>query len=157
TDHLAHEARLDQFVRVGVAVGGRVDDQRQVFGTAIAQRPDQHIGKARAAEPGNENGRAIGDTGERLGRTRGPLVDRHCGLRLPAHSALRPANLMTLPLLSVSSAMSFANDVVEPPIATQPRSSNFAFIAGSASAVLISRLSFSTMATGVSFGAPTPY
>ena len=42
-------------------------------------------------------------------------------------------------------------------IRTQPRSSNLAFILGSASTTLISRLSFSTIGLGVSRGAPTPY
>ena len=81
---LAHQAGLDQLVRVGVAVRGRVHDQGQVFRAAIAQRADQDVGKTGAAEARYEDRRAVRHIGERLGRGRGTLVDRHCGLRLPS-------------------------------------------------------------------------
>src|SRR5262249_48309826 len=72
------------------------------------------------------------------------------------HSALMPANLITLAHFSVSSAMSLPNSAGEPASTVPPRSASRAFIFGSASAVLISLLSFSTITTGVACGAPTP-
>src|SRR5215813_8534872 len=173
--HLAHEPGLDQLMRAGVAVRGGVHDQREIFRTAITKRTNEDVRKAGAAKARYEDRRPIGNISQRLGGTRDTLVDRHCDSVLPrstqhhfarrvqaeraplSHSAFMPANPITLPHFSVSSAMSLLNAAGERVISTQPRSSNFAFMAGSAKTALISRLSFSTMDTGVSLGAPTPY
>src|SRR6266852_675339 len=72
------------------------------------------------------------------------------------HSGLIPAAFITLPHFSVSSAMSLPKSVAEPTRATAPRSAKLAFILGSARPALISLLSFSTISTGVFFGATTP-
>src|SRR5262245_33212725 len=77
--------------------------------------------------------------------------------RLPPQSALMPANLITLPHFSISSAISFPNSAGDPGSARPPRSARRSFILGSASAALTSLLSFSTISAGVAFGAPTPY
>src|SRR5262245_30142814 len=75
---------------------------------------------------------------------------------LPDHSALTLAARITLPHFSVSSAMSFPKSTGEPTSGVPPRSASRALILGSARAALISLLSFSTISTGVAFGAPRP-
>src|SRR5262245_769597 len=72
------------------------------------------------------------------------------------HSGLMPANLITLPHFSVSSAMSLPKSVEEPGSTFPPRSASRAFNLGSESAALISVLSLSMISLGVFFGAPTP-
>jgi hypothetical protein len=72
------------------------------------------------------------------------------------HSGLMPANLITLPRFSVSSAMSFAKSAGEPGSAS-PRSARRTFILGSARAALTSLLSCWTISAGVFLGTPTPY
>ena len=67
-----------------------------------------------------------------------------------------PANLTTLPHLSVSSAMNFPNSRAVVGNAVLPRSANRAFITGLASAALISLLSLSMLSAAVFLGAPTP-
>src|SRR5262249_55961835 len=68
-----------------------------------------------------------------------------------------PANLITLPHLSASSDMNFpkAADVIG--IGSAPKANSRAFIVGSARIALISLLSLSMIAAGVSLGAPSPY
>ena len=67
-----------------------------------------------------------------------------------------PANLITLPHFSVSSAMSLPKSAGEPASTVPPRSASRAFILGSARPALISLLSLSMISAGVSFGAPRP-
>ena len=74
----------------------------------------------------------------------------------PVQLALMPANLITLAHFSVSSAMSLPKSAGEPPSVETPTWTNRAFMAGSASAALISLLSLSTMSEGVPLGAPIP-
>src|SRR5262249_13466862 len=76
--HLADEAGLDQLMCVGIAVGGGVHDQREIFRTTIAQRTNENIWKAGATKARYEDRRPIGNIGQRLGGARDPLVDRHC-------------------------------------------------------------------------------
>src|SRR5262249_14639964 len=75
----------------------------------------------------------------------------------PHQSGLMPANLITLPHLSVSSDMNFPKlaDVIG--IGSAPKAKSRALIIGSARVALIPLLSLSTIATGVSLGAPSPY
>src|SRR5262249_32219039 len=75
----------------------------------------------------------------------------------PGHSGLMPANWITLPHFSVSSAMSLPKSAGEPPSAVPPRSASCALILGSSSAALVSLLSFSTISAGVFLGAPIPH
>src|SRR5262249_2087968 len=72
------------------------------------------------------------------------------------HSGLMPANLITLPHFSISSAMSFAKSAGDPPRAVPPRSVSRALFLGSLRAALISLLSLSIISTGVRLGTPTP-
>ena len=72
------------------------------------------------------------------------------------HSALMPADLITLAHFSVSSAMNLPKSAGEPASTVPPRSASRALILGSARAALIPLLSLSTISTGVAFGAPTP-
>src|ERR1700676_1895953 len=72
------------------------------------------------------------------------------------HSALMPANLTTFAHFAISSPMRPANSEEEPASTVPPRSANRAFSPGSSRQALISALSFSTISTGVFFGAPTP-
>ena len=72
------------------------------------------------------------------------------------HSGLMPANLITLPHFSVSSAMSLPKSAGEPASTVPPRSASRALILGSARPALISLLSLSTISAGVFLGAPTP-
>src|SRR5262249_44691517 len=58
-------------------------------------------------------------------------------------SGLMPANLITLPHFSTSLAMRLPKSAGEPPSVVPPRSASCALILGSASAALISLLSFS--------------
>src|ERR1700730_7198496 len=71
--------------------------------------------------------------------------------------ALAPENSITFAHFSVSSAMIFANSAGEPMIGGPPSSANRAWIAGSAKAVLISRLSLSTISGGVPLRAHKPF
>src|SRR5262249_44999098 len=73
------------------------------------------------------------------------------------HSALMLASRITLAHFSVSSAMSLPKSPGEPPSVVPPRSASCALILGSASAALISLLSFSIISTGVFLGAPIPH
>src|SRR5882724_4356627 len=75
----------------------------------------------------------------------------------PDHSGLMPANLITLPHFSVSSAMSFPKSAGEPPSTVPSRSAIRALILGSARPALISLLSLSTISGGVFLGTPSPY
>src|SRR5437660_2075392 len=72
------------------------------------------------------------------------------------YSALMPADLITLPHFSVSSAMSLPKSAGENASTSPPRSATRAFIVGSARPALISLLSLSTISAGVAFGAPMP-
>src|SRR5215471_4281624 len=78
------------------------------------------------------------------------------GPGLPGHSGLMPADLITLPHFSVSSAISLAKSAGEPGRTVAPRSASRAVILGSARAALISLLSLSTISIGVFLGAPMP-
>ena len=79
------------------------------------------------------------------------------GLPVEHQSGLMPANLITLPHLSVSSDMNFpkAADVIG--IGSAPKANSRALIIGSARTALISLWSLSMIAAGVSLGAPSPY
>src|SRR5262245_40432414 len=72
------------------------------------------------------------------------------------HSALMPANLITLAHFSVSLAMSLPKSAGEPVSPVLPSSARRSLILGSASAALISLLSLSMTSVGVLLGAPTP-
>src|SRR5262249_57150347 len=74
--------------------------------------------------------------------------------RLPDHSALMPANLITFPHFSVSAAMKFVNSAGELANTRDPKSEIRPLIFGSASAALISLLRLSTDSAGVAFGVP---
>jgi hypothetical protein len=67
-----------------------------------------------------------------------------------------PVNFTTFPHFSVSSAISLPKSAGVPGSTVPPKSARRALILGSARAVLISLLSFSTISAGVAFGAPTP-
>src|SRR5262245_6877976 len=73
------------------------------------------------------------------------------------YSGLMLAARITLAHFSVSAAMSLPKSAAEPPSTVPPRSASRALILGSASAVLNSLLSLSTISAGVLRGAPTPY
>src|SRR5262245_46160171 len=75
---------------------------------------------------------------------------------LICHSALIPADLITLAHFSVSLAISLPNSVGEPESTVPPRPVNRALKLGSSSPALTSRLILSTIAAGVSFGAAMP-
>jgi hypothetical protein len=79
-----------------------------------------------------------------------------CDALAGGHSALMLAARITLPHFSVSSANSLPNSVGVIGIGTLPRSTMRALILGSARPALISRLSFSTISSGIPFGAATP-
>src|SRR5262249_26089557 len=81
---------------------------------------------------------------------------RNIGRRLVDHSGLMLAARITLAHFSVSSTMNFPNSAGEPTTGVPPTSASRALILGSARPALISLLSFSTISTGVAFGAPTP-
>src|SRR5262245_47300317 len=72
------------------------------------------------------------------------------------HSGVIPANLITLPHFSVSSAINLAKSAGEPARPVPPRSASLVLILGSARAALTSLLSLSIISTGVRLGAPTP-
>src|SRR5262249_52940568 len=77
-------------------------------------------------------------------------------IRCPAdHSALIPADLMTLAHFSVSSAMNLPKSADEPANTAHPRSVRRFFMLGSGGGALISWWSFSTIWGGV-FGAWAP-
>src|SRR5256885_914045 len=77
------------------------------------------------------------------------VVNRQAGLTLPAR--------ITLPHLSVSSAISFPKAADVPPSVVAPRSARRAFSLGSARPALITLLSLLTISLGVFFGAQTPF
>src|ERR1700730_143539 len=85
------------------------------------------------------------------------VMKHSAGMRIGVHSALMLATRITLAHFSVSAAIDFPNstDVID--IGSTPKPASRAFIIGSAAAALISLLSLSITAAGVSFGAPTPY
>src|SRR5262249_20763282 len=72
------------------------------------------------------------------------------------HSGLMFAERITLPHFSVSSAISLPKSAGEPTSGVPPRSASRSLILRSARPALISLLRFSTISTGVLFGAPTP-
>src|SRR6516164_7175320 len=72
------------------------------------------------------------------------------------HSALMPANLITLAHFSVSAAMSLLKSAGKPASAGLPRSASCALILGSARPALISLLSLSITSVGVPLGEPKP-
>src|SRR5262245_50713086 len=73
-----------------------------------------------------------------------------------AHSGLMLAARITLAHFSVSSAISLPKSAGEPANTVPPSSARRLLSAGSARPAFISLLSFSTIAAGVAFGAPTP-
>ncbi len=114
---------------------------------------------ARARPRSDRAGSAVyRGAGARLGASRsatwfGSVVQ----VTLSFHSALMPANLTTLPHLSVSSAMSLPNSAGE--LANdcrRPGRQAVPLILGSARPALISLLSLSTISAGVFLGAPMP-
>src|SRR5262249_36637201 len=74
-----------------------------------------------------------------------------------AHCGLMPANLITLPHFSVSSAISLPNVAGGPGSVTLQGSASRVFSLGSASPALIALLRTSTSSAGVLRGAPIPY
>src|SRR5262245_2292438 len=72
------------------------------------------------------------------------------------YSTLAPENLTTFAHFSVSAVCSFQNSAGVPGIGVPPSSASRSFIFGSASAALISRLSFATISLGVPLGAAMP-
>src|SRR5206468_9742118 len=71
------------------------------------------------------------------------------------YSGLMLADRITLPHLSVSSAMSLPKSLGDPGSAVPPKSASRALILGSARPRLISLLSLSTISLGVFLGATT--
>src|SRR5262249_5613489 len=78
-----------------------------------------------------------------LVRFRGTGVTEYSARIASDHSALMPADLMTLPHFSVSSAMSLPKSAGDPAWTRNPRSSYLALISGRARDALISLLSTS--------------
>src|SRR5712671_2735851 len=74
---LAHQTGFDQFVRERIAMRGRIDDQSQILRATIAQGPDQRVGKAGAAEAGNENRCSIRNIRKSIRSRIYTLVDWH--------------------------------------------------------------------------------
>src|SRR5262249_49020798 len=72
------------------------------------------------------------------------------------HSALMPADLITLAHFSVSAAMCLPKSVGEPPNGVAPRSASRACILGSDRAALIALLRVSITSAGVLLGAQKP-
>src|SRR5262249_39795898 len=72
------------------------------------------------------------------------------------HSALMPADLITLAHFSVSSVMCLPKSVGEPPKGVAPRSASRACILGSDRAALIALLRVSITSAGVLLGAQKP-
>src|SRR5215470_17149169 len=70
-------------------------------------------------------------------------------IRFWNHSGLMPANLITLPHFSVSSAISLPNSAGEPGSTVAPKSAKRALIMGSARPAFTSLLSTSMIAAGV--------
>jgi len=75
---------IDQLVRQRIAVRRRVHDQGEVARSRVAQRADQDVGKAGAAEPRDHDRRAVGDVGDGLGGRLHALVDRHAPSHCPS-------------------------------------------------------------------------
>src|SRR5262245_35474870 len=73
------------------------------------------------------------------------------------YSGLMFANLVTLRHFSVSAAICLPKSAGEPESTVPPRSARRAWNSGSASAALISLLSFPMISAGVPVGTPTPY
>src|SRR5262249_29473578 len=80
----------------------------------------------------------------------------HYGISAPDHSALAPANLITLAHFSVSSAINIPKSAGEPANTVPPSSARRLLSAGSERPALISLLSLSMISAGVFRGAPTP-
>src|SRR5262245_13250109 len=76
--------------------------------------------------------------------------------RIPDHSALMPANLMTLAHFAVSSTMSFSKSNGAPRRSVSPSSANRALVLGSTRAALTDVLSRLTISAGVFLGATRP-
>src|SRR5262249_36998460 len=74
----------------------------------------------------------------------------HYGISAPDHSALAPANLITLAHFSVSSAINIPKSAGERTNTVAPRSANRAFRLGSARPALISLFNLLTISAGVS-------
>src|SRR5437773_7356868 len=100
TDDLAHAPRLEQRRDADLAVAGIVVDDGQIPRPLRDQGVDQLLGYARAAEPADEDRRAVAHVCERGFDRRNDLVD-HAGAqsarakrisRLPVKSSTRPAN-----------------------------------------------------------------
>src|SRR5262249_10906873 len=92
----------------------------------------------------------------RLGLAFADRVLRNIGLGLPGQSALMLAARITLPHLSVSSAMSLPKSAGEPARAMLPKSASRALILGSARPALISLFSVSMISVGQLLGATKP-
>src|SRR6516225_10579306 len=75
---------------------------------------------------------------------------------LPDHSALRPANLITLPHFSISAAIWSPNSAGVKIFGVVATSASRALMVGFTSPALISRLSRSMISGGVPLGTPTP-
>src|SRR5262249_56704879 len=89
-------------------------------------------------------------------RNAAPAIRRTGFMEYRVHSGLMPANLITLPHFSVSSAMSLPKSAGETTSGVPPKSESRALILGSARAALISLLSLSIISTGGGLGTPTP-
>src|SRR5262245_16511846 len=79
-----------------------------------------------------------------------------CRLLRRHYSALIPANLITLPHFSVSSAMSLPKSAEEPARIAPPKSASRILIVGFANAALACVLRRLMMSWGVFRGAPSP-
>ena len=80
-----------------------------------------------------------------------------CTIVGAGHSGLMPADLTTLPHLSVSFATIFPNVSGDPPVPVTPSSASRVFNLESSRIALISLLSLSTIWIGVFPGALMPY
>src|SRR4051794_4967942 len=144
-------------VRVLPGLGARVSSLASIFIPASSLR---HRGRRGDSVPATWRRGAPWTTAEYQKRRRKSPSSgvRRFGryTRRAYHSGLIPANLITLPHFSVSSAMSLPKSAADPGSTAPPRSASRAFILGSASAALISLLSLSTISAGVFLGAPMP-
>src|SRR5262245_66322897 len=108
-------------------------------------------------------GRAVGDPRELISAA--PMIvefDADMVIRAPrhgsdgGHSDLMPANLTTFAHFSVSAAISCVKPAGDSGITVAPSAVRRALIRGSERPALISRLSLSTISTGVLLGASKP-
>src|SRR5207253_10680200 len=96
--------------------------------------------------------------GEGLGAdAAAPAGSYHCHSDRFHGLTLMLASLMSLPYLSISARMKAANCSGVLLTASTPRSANFFFTSGSASALTVSALSFATIDRGVPAGISTPH